>query len=148
MIGARLREERERLGLTQPDFAAVAGAKKRTLIDWEQSVSSPTAVQLAALARIGADVRYIVTGDRNYEPPPPLTAEEQTMLGYFRQAEPAVRRAAMGALLGAGTPPPGASTHHATRGASQVNVHSGGSVSGQVFGRDGVIVSPPTTKRR
>ncbi len=64
MIGERLREERERLELTQPAFAEAAGAKKRTLIDWEKGVSSPTAVQLSALSEIGADVLYILTGQR------------------------------------------------------------------------------------
>ena len=64
MIGERLKSERERLGMTQPDFAEAAGAKKRTLIDWEKGVSSPTAVQLAALAGIGVDALYILTGQR------------------------------------------------------------------------------------
>lgn len=62
MIGSRLKEERERLGYTQPQFAELAGAKKRTLIDWEKGVSSPTAVQLSALAEIGVDVLYVITG--------------------------------------------------------------------------------------
>jgi transcriptional regulator with XRE-family HTH domain len=65
MIGQRIKEERERLGLTQPVFAEFAGAKKRTLIDWEKGVSSPTAVQLSALAAIGADVQYILIGVRS-----------------------------------------------------------------------------------
>ena len=100
MIGNRLREERERLGLTQPVFAELAGAKKRTLIDWEKDVSSPTAVQLAQLAAAGADVLYILTGGREGPPPAPaLSAEEETMLAYFRDASKEVRRAALGALL-------------------------------------------------
>jgi len=70
VIGERLKSERERLGLTQPEFAEAAGAKKRTLIDWEKGVSSPTAVQLAALATIGADVLYVLTGQRSQPAPP------------------------------------------------------------------------------
>lgn len=62
LIANRLKEERERLALTQEVFADAAGAKRRTLIDWEKGVSSPTAVQLSALANIGADVQYILTG--------------------------------------------------------------------------------------
>lgn len=106
MIGNRLREERERLGLTQPVFAELAGAKKRTLIDWEKDVSSPTAVQLAQLSAAGADVLYILTGQRagGVKPAPTLTAEEETMLSYFRDASKEVRRAALGALLGASAP--------------------------------------------
>ena len=74
MIGVRLKEERERLGLTQPAFAEIAGAKKRTLIDWEQGVSSPTSVQLAALSSAGVDAAYVITGNRNLWLDAPPTA--------------------------------------------------------------------------
>lgn len=64
MLNVRLKSERTRLGLTQPEFAEAAGAKKRTLIDWEKGVSSPTAMQLSALAEIGVDVLFVLTGLR------------------------------------------------------------------------------------
>lgn len=64
MIGDRLKEERERLGLTQPAFAAIAGVSKRTVIDWQNGVSSPTAVQLSALMAAGLDGAYLLTGIR------------------------------------------------------------------------------------
>ena len=64
MIGERLKEERKRLGLTQPGLAEIAGAAKRTVIDWEKGVSSPTAAQLEALSRVGMDVLFVVTGIR------------------------------------------------------------------------------------
>lgn len=64
MIGERLKDERKRLGLTQPELADVAGAAKRTVIDWEKGVSSPTAAQLESLARVGMDVLYVITGAR------------------------------------------------------------------------------------
>jgi transcriptional regulator with XRE-family HTH domain len=67
MIGERLKKERERLGYTQPDFAEHAGAKKRTLIDWEKGVSSPTSVQLSALSKIGVDVQFVITGKTKIE---------------------------------------------------------------------------------
>ena len=102
-IGKRLREERERLGLSQPAFAAVAGTTKQTLFSWETGKTAPDGFQLAALATTGADVLYILTGQRTggVKPAPTLTAEEETMLGYFRDASKEVRRAALGALLGA-----------------------------------------------
>ena len=65
MIDIRLKEERERLGLSQPLFAQAAGAAKRTLADWEKGASSPTAVQLSALAKIGVDMLYVLTGQRS-----------------------------------------------------------------------------------
>lgn len=69
VIGERLKSERERLKLTQPEFAEAAGAAKRTLIDWEKGVSSPTAVQLSALAQIGVDVLYVLKGEPTPKPP-------------------------------------------------------------------------------
>lgn len=100
-IGGRLKEERERLGLTQPAFAEVAGAKKRTLIDWEKDVSAPTAHQLAELAKIGADVLYIVTGSpaAGVKLPPALSGEEELMLESYRSASKDLRRAALAVLL-------------------------------------------------
>lgn len=67
MIGERLKNERQRLGLTQPALAEAAGAAKRTVIDWEKGVSSPTAAQLEALARMDLDVLYVVTGQRHQD---------------------------------------------------------------------------------
>ena len=88
--------------MTQPHVAVLTGVGKTTVINWEKGLSSPTAVQLAALAEVGLDVLYVVTG--NYsggaKPAPTLSAEEETMLDYFRSASKDVRRAAMGALVG------------------------------------------------
>lgn len=67
-IGARLKEERERLGLTQQTFSALAGAGKRTLITWESGETSPNAVQLSALAAAGVDALYLLTGNRTAAP--------------------------------------------------------------------------------
>lgn len=64
LIGRRLRDERRRLGLNQPDFAAIAGASKRTLIEWEKGSTSPSSVQLSALSGAGVDIVYVVTGAR------------------------------------------------------------------------------------
>ncbi|WP_130357176.1 helix-turn-helix domain-containing protein [Pigmentiphaga kullae] len=102
-IGARLKAERERLGLTQPAFADAAGAKKRTLIDWEKGVSSPTAVQLSALATLGVDVLYVLTGDwaTTQAPAPSLSEDEIALLALYRTAPTAGKAAAVGALRGA-----------------------------------------------
>ena len=93
MIGERLKEERERLDLTQPAFAEAAGAKKRTLIDWEKGVSSPTAVQLAALASIGVDALYVLTGQKSapLTREPALAPDEKIMLDNYRHAPDGVK---------------------------------------------------------
>jgi len=48
--------------MTQPEFAAAAGAAKRTLIEWEKGATAPTAVQLSALGIVGVDLLYVLTG--------------------------------------------------------------------------------------
>ncbi|MCK9987624.1 MAG: hypothetical protein AzoDbin1_04096 [Azoarcus sp.] len=75
MIGERLKAERERLGLTQPQFAEAAGAAKRTLIEWEKGTTSPSAVQLSALSKIGVDVTYVLTGETRQERAAALAAK-------------------------------------------------------------------------
>lgn len=63
-IGDRLRQERVRLGLAQPAFAALGGVLKGAQIAYESDKSSPTAAHLAAAAAEGLDVLYVVTGRR------------------------------------------------------------------------------------
>lgn len=82
MIGARIKEERERLKLTLSEFAEIAGAGKRTLSDWEKGATYPTALQLSALHTIGVDVTYIVIGQRSQAA---ITPEEQVMLDAYRK---------------------------------------------------------------
>lgn len=63
-IGERLRGERLRLRLTQSQMAALAGKKDGAQQAWEADVSSPNANDLAAFASAGADVLFILTGER------------------------------------------------------------------------------------
>lgn len=106
----RFKAERERLSFTQPQVAKLAEVGKTTVINWEKGASAPTATQLEALSKFGLDVLFVVTGQYagGIKPAPTLTSEESTLLEYFRAAHPAVKRAALGALLGAagGNTPP------------------------------------------
>jgi transcriptional regulator with XRE-family HTH domain len=63
----RLIEERERLGLNQDQMATAGGMKKRAYCYYESGERSPDASYLAAIASAGADVQYIVTGERRGE---------------------------------------------------------------------------------
>lgn len=67
----RLREERAKTGMSQTEFAAVAGVGKQSQINYEGEKRQPDAAYLAAIAEIGADVLYILTGRRE------LSASEQ-----------------------------------------------------------------------
>lgn len=84
-IGDRLKEERERLGLNQTDFAALAGASKNTQYNYEKGDRSPDAAYLAAAAAAGMDLLYVVTGERKPQLSESISAREASLLGFFRQ---------------------------------------------------------------
>ncbi|WP_435608759.1 helix-turn-helix domain-containing protein [Pseudomonas knackmussii] len=64
-LGARLKAERERLQLSQTDFAAIVGASKHAQINWEKGAATPNAAALEVWAGRGLDVLYVVTGQRS-----------------------------------------------------------------------------------
>lgn len=116
MLGQRLKSERERVGMTQPDFAAIAGVGKTTVINWEKDVSSPTAVQLLAFLEAGVDVIYVITGEHGRQQqshqisdsvrPYDLSADEAALLAAYRRSPPPIREAAL-RMLDAAVPPAG-----------------------------------------
>lgn len=63
-IGDRLKEERERLRLSQTSLAEGAGTTKKTQIDYEKDKTQPKGRYLAAVASFGVDVAYVITGER------------------------------------------------------------------------------------
>lgn len=65
-IGQRLKEERERLGLSQAHFAGIGDLTKQAQINYEQGKRSPDTAYLAALAKhTNIDILYVVTGKRS-----------------------------------------------------------------------------------
>lgn len=78
-IGERLREERERFGLNQTDFGLFGGVQKQAQLKYEKGERVPDAAYLAAIATLGADVLYIITGMRNEN-----VASTPTELAYLR----------------------------------------------------------------
>lgn len=94
-IGERLREERERLGLSQAQFAATGGVQKRAQINYEADERSPDAQYLAAVSSIGADVLYILIGERSKGA---ATREEARLLELFRASPSEPRNTALRAL--------------------------------------------------
>ena len=117
-ISTRLQEERKRLGLTQEAVAAQLGATKRSVINWEGGAALPGAEVLARYAAAGADVLYILTGQRAggaSAPPPPRAVSEgdRILLDNFHAAPPQVRdgvKTTLGAFA------PGAGAAAAKRG--------------------------------
>lgn len=64
-VGDRIAEERERLGKTQTEFAAAAGVGRASQQNYEAGRRYPDAEYLEAIALLGADVQYILTGVRS-----------------------------------------------------------------------------------
>lgn len=93
-LGARLKAERERLGLSQTEFAAVAGASKHAQINWEKGAAAPNAAALAAWAECGLDVLYVVIGERSKRQtsavlPDAATDSNAQTYAHLPSAEPA-----------------------------------------------------------
>lgn len=97
-IGDRIKEERERLGLTLVVFAELADSKKNTVIDWQKDVSSPPLAKLSALEKLGFDVSYVITGKR-LELPDSIPADEQLLLEGYRALPIDQRRAMLSAVI-------------------------------------------------
>jgi len=64
-IGDRLREERERLELNQEQLGVIGGVRKQAQLLYEKGERHPDSQYLAAIAAGGADVLYILTGQRS-----------------------------------------------------------------------------------
>lgn len=99
-IGERLKEERERLGFTQPAFAGLAETTKKSQIDYEKDLTQPKAGYLAAIAKVGANIQYIVTGEREAQLSVSLAPDEQLLLDRYRSSSQALKDASIRVLLG------------------------------------------------
>ena len=105
-IAIRLKTERERLALSQPQLGDIVGVGKTTVINWEKGASAPDAVQLAALAAAGGDVLYILTGQSGVGASAldVLPPKERALIDNYRHAPPAGQKIIEGTALLAAKP--------------------------------------------
>ena len=96
-FGERIRQERDRLGLSQEAFGAVGGVSKRAQVNYEKSERKPDLVYLDQLSRIGVDVLYLVTGQRSEAV---LSPELSDLIALYQKAPLAVKAAVLRALAG------------------------------------------------
>ena len=90
----RLREERERLGLSQEALGAVGGVRKQAQHLYESGARKPDMDYLTAVASAGVDVLYVLTGQRTggaAAPAPALAPDEEILLDNYRHAPAGVR---------------------------------------------------------
>lgn len=83
LIGERLKEERDRLGLTQEQMAGRLKVTQKTQGLYERGQRMPNAEYLALMAAQGCDVLYVLTGQRT-PTAQSLTVRETCMLENYR----------------------------------------------------------------
>ncbi|WP_231886091.1 helix-turn-helix domain-containing protein [Bordetella ansorpii] len=119
-FGERLREERQRLGMSQAEFGAAGGVLKQAQLKYEKGERTPDAAYLAAIAQAGADVQYLLTGSRAFTPPPPISPEHRALIRDYDASSDdgrdAIRRMAAATALGAAAAVAG---HRAPEGGKQ-----------------------------
>ncbi len=80
-IGARLKEERLRLKLSQEAFGALGGVAKIAQFNYEKDKRRPDAEYLEKLFRHGVDIVYVLTGNRDE-----FSQDEFELIELFRKA--------------------------------------------------------------
>ncbi len=68
------------MGLTQEQFAALAGMPKRTLVGYENAEREPGSSSLAAIARTGVNMTWLLTGEGEMRPSPAPEPESDQQL--------------------------------------------------------------------
>ena len=96
-VGARIKSVRG--ALSQADFAARLGVDRKSVVGWEGDKRLPDGSTLLRMAiEFGVDINHLLLGGSESKR---LAADEEVMLSYYREASPEVRKAALGALIGA-----------------------------------------------
>ncbi len=88
IIAGRLLEERQRLGLKKGEMATAGGIANSTYTNYEEGTRAPDGEFLAAIAAAGADVQYILTGNRTLPPPTePLNPRVAALLDNYQHTD-------------------------------------------------------------
>jgi transcriptional regulator with XRE-family HTH domain len=66
-FGTRLRQERERLGLSPHDFATLGEVNRITQLRYEDEANHPTVEYMYKIGQHGVNTHYILTGARSEE---------------------------------------------------------------------------------
>ena len=97
LVGARLREERKKLGLTQQDFAALGGIASNAQAHYEAGERQPKAGYLIGIASSGVDILYVLLGKRTPTAEASLSPEEARIIQHYRSL-PKEDQSALGQL--------------------------------------------------
>lgn len=89
-VYSRLKEERERCGITQAQVAELTGVNIKSVGRWEREIPIPSD-KLAMLSVLGVDVLYVVIGQRSM--PVALNPKEEALLDNYRNSNEAGKKA-------------------------------------------------------
>lgn len=98
----RLKEERNRLGLNQEEFAALGGVKKGAQFNYENGSRKPDSDYLEAIALAGVDVLYLLTGKTSNNT---LADDENELLVGYRNLDVRGKAGVLGMIGGMSAPP-------------------------------------------
>lgn len=87
-LGARLKEERKSLGLSQQQFAAIGGVEANAQGKYESGERAPRSDYLAALGDKGVDVLYVLFGQRTPLSTESLNDAEREVIVHYRTLTP------------------------------------------------------------
>lgn len=98
-VGRRLVEERERLGMSQTAFFTACEVSKKAQFNFENDHNIPGGAYLIAAAALGADVLYILTGQRSQPvaPQAQLPPRVRALVENYEASDDAGRRVIEGA---------------------------------------------------
>lgn len=74
-LANRIKAWRHALGLTQDEFAKLAGMSKATLVGYEVGQRKPGADALAAIAKTGVNMTWLLTGEGEMRVQVPVTPD-------------------------------------------------------------------------
>lgn len=83
LIGGRIKDERQRLGLSQAQVADKTGISREMWGKYERGVAVPGGEVLFSFAAAGADIQYIMTGDRSPSSAESLSPRAAALLDNF-----------------------------------------------------------------
>lgn len=83
-FGARLTEERLRIGLSQKALAAILEKTSMTQIKYEAEETRPDAAYFLGLDKLGADIYFIITGTRSENK---LADDERELIKGYRDLD-------------------------------------------------------------
>lgn len=80
----RLKEERHRLGLSQNRLGAFGGVAANAQAHYENGKRCPKSDYLSAIAKIGVDTLYLLSGNRSSVRSESMSASEQLLVENYR----------------------------------------------------------------